>query len=31
VRDKNWGEMAGTPAVVVVENFFTGLRAKLKK
>ena len=31
VRDNSWGEMAGTPTVVVVENFFTELRAKLRK
>jgi hypothetical protein len=31
VRDNSWGEMAGTPTVVVVENFFEELRAKLKK
>jgi serine/threonine-protein kinase len=31
VRDNRWEEMAGTPTVVVVENFFEELRAKLKK
>ena len=31
VRDNSWEEMAGTPVVVVVENFFDELRAKLKK
>ena len=31
VRDNSWGEMAGTPTLVVVENFFEELRAKLKK
>ncbi len=31
VRDFSWEEMAGTPTVVVVENFFDELRAKLKK
>jgi hypothetical protein len=31
VRDNSWREMAGTPTVVVVENFFEELRAKLKK
>jgi serine/threonine-protein kinase len=31
VRDKSWGDMAGTPTMVVVENFFEELRAKLKK
>jgi len=31
VRDNSWQEMAGTPTVVVVENFFEELRAKLKK
>lgn len=31
VRDMGWGEMAGTPTLVVVENFFEELRAKLKK
>jgi hypothetical protein len=31
VRDNSWGEMAGTPTVVVVENFFAELRAKLRK
>jgi hypothetical protein len=28
VRDKSWGDMAGTPTMVVVENFFEELRAK---
>jgi serine/threonine-protein kinase len=31
VRDNGWEEMAGTPTMVVVENFFEELRAKLKK
>jgi hypothetical protein len=31
VRDNSWEEMAGTPKMVVVENFFQELRAKLKK
>ena len=31
VRENIWGEMAGTPTMVVVENFFEELRAKLKK
>jgi serine/threonine-protein kinase len=31
VRDNSWGEMAGTPTLVVVENFFAELRAKLRK
>ncbi len=31
VRDNSWGEMAGTPSVVVVQNFFDELRAKLKR
>jgi serine/threonine-protein kinase len=31
VRDNSWDDMAGTPTVVVVENFFDELRAKLKK
>jgi serine/threonine-protein kinase len=31
VRDNSWEEMAGTPTMVVVENFFEELRAKLKK
>jgi hypothetical protein len=31
VRDNSWGEMAGTPAMVVVENFFAELRAKMKQ
>jgi hypothetical protein len=31
VRDASWKAMAGTPTVVVVENFFEELRAKLKK
>jgi serine/threonine protein kinase/Tol biopolymer transport system component len=30
VRDNSWEEMAGTPTLVVVENFFQELRAKLK-
>jgi len=31
VRDNSWEEMAGTPAMVVVENFFDELRAKMKQ
>jgi len=31
VRDNSWGAMAGTPTLVVVENFLEELRAKLKK
>ena len=31
VRDNNWEDMAGTPTMVVVENFFDELRARLKK
>jgi serine/threonine-protein kinase len=31
VRDNSWEDMAGTPTMVVVENFFEELRAKLKK
>ena len=31
VRENSWEEMAGAPTVVVVENFFDELRAKLKK
>jgi hypothetical protein len=31
VRDNSWTEMAGTPTLVVVENFLEELRAKLKK
>ena len=31
VRDNSWDDMAGTRTVVVVENFFEELRAKLKK
>jgi serine/threonine-protein kinase len=31
VRDNSWAEMAGTPQMVVVENFFEELRAKLAK
>jgi len=31
VRDNSWKEMAGTPTVVVVENLFEELRAKLEK
>ena len=31
VRDNSWEAMAGTPTLVVVENFFKELRAKLKK
>lgn len=30
VRDNNWRDMAGTPTLVVVQNFFEELRAKLK-
>jgi hypothetical protein len=31
VRDNSWEAMAGTTTMVVVENFFEELRAKLKK
>jgi len=31
VQDRSWQDMAGTPTMVVVENFFDELRAKLKK
>ncbi len=31
VRDNSWEEMAGTPTMVVVDNFFEELRSKLKK
>lgn len=31
VRDNSWEEMAGTPTMVVVENFFEELRGKLKQ
>jgi hypothetical protein len=31
VRDNRWADMAGTPRMVVVENFFAELRARLKK
>ncbi|MEO7456869.1 MAG: protein kinase [Gemmatimonadaceae bacterium] len=31
VRDMSWQDMAGTPTMVVVQNFFDELRAKLKK
>jgi serine/threonine-protein kinase len=31
VRDNSWGDMAGTPTLVVVQNFFDELRAKLKR
>jgi hypothetical protein len=31
VRDNSWVDMAGTPTMVVVENFFEELRAKLKE
>jgi serine/threonine-protein kinase len=31
VRDNKWEEMAGTPTLVVVQNFFDELRAKLKR
>lgn len=31
VRDHNWGEMAGTPTLVVVQGFLDELRAKLKR
>lgn len=31
VRDNRWEDLAGTGTVVVVENFFVELRAKLKK
>lgn len=31
VRNNSWEQMAGTPTLVVVQNFFEELRAKLKK
>jgi len=31
VRDIGWGDMAGTPTLVVVQSFFDELRAKLKR
>ena len=31
VRENSWGQMAGTPTPVLVENFFSELRAKMKK
>ena len=31
VRDNSWGDMAGTPALVVVQSFFDELRAKLNR
>lgn len=31
VQDKSWEDMAGKPTMVVVENFFEEVRAKLKK
>ena len=31
VRDNDWAEMAGTPTLVVVQNFLEELRAKLKE
>jgi len=31
VRDNSWEDMAGKPTMVVVQNFFEELRAKLKK
>ncbi len=31
VRDNKWEDMAGTPTLVVVQNFFDELRAKLKQ
>ncbi|MFP5353900.1 MAG: protein kinase domain-containing protein [Gemmatimonadota bacterium] len=31
VRDNSWGDMAGTPALVVVQGFLDELRAKLKR
>ena len=31
VRENSWEEMAGAPTMVVVENFFEELRAKVKK
>ena len=31
VRDNRWGDMAGTPTLVVVQHFFDELRAKLKR
>jgi dipeptidyl aminopeptidase/acylaminoacyl peptidase len=31
VRENSWQEMAGTPTPVLVENFFSELRAKMKR
>ena len=31
VRDNKWEDMAGTPTLVVVQNFFDELRAKMKR
>ena len=31
VRDNSWGDMAGTPTLVVVQGFLDELRAKLKR
>jgi hypothetical protein len=31
VRDNSWLDMAGTPTLVVVQNFFDELRAKMKR
>jgi eukaryotic-like serine/threonine-protein kinase len=31
LQDNSWGAMAGTPTMVLVQNFFTELRAKQKK
>ncbi len=31
VRDNSWGEMAGSPTLVVVQGFLDELRAKMKK
>jgi Tol biopolymer transport system component len=31
VRDNKWEDMAGTPTLVVVQNFFDELRAKVKR
>jgi len=31
VRDNDWGDMAGTPTLVVVQGFLDDLRAKLKR
>ena len=31
VRDNSWADVAGTPTLVVVQNFLGELRAKLKR